>query len=214
MRFAFSTNGHSIIEYDGISYIEQEVDRFPSPEELWLRLKKEEQIPDDVEEKILEPLFHLPDKIPRYYQEIAINRAICEIYRGKRRILLTLATGTGKTFIAFQIIWKLWNQRWTRPGERRRPKVLYLADRNVLIDDPKDKMFTIFGDARWKVQGEVIKSRDIYFATYQSIARDERRPGLYKEFGKDFFDFIVVDECHRGSARDDSNWREILDFFD
>jgi type I restriction enzyme R subunit len=213
LRFAFSTNGYSIIEYDDISYIEQEVDKFPSPEELWLRLKQEEQIPDDVEQKLLEPLFHLPDKIPRYYQEIAINRAIREIFRGKRRILLTLATGTGKTFIAFQIIWKLWNQRWNRKGEHRRPKVLYLADRNVLIDDPKDKMFTIFGDARWKIQGEVLKSRDIYFATYQAIARDERRPGLYKEFGQDFFDFIVVDECHRGSARDDSNWREILEFF-
>src|SRR5450759_3193109 len=214
LQFAFSTNGYSIIEYDDISYIEQEVDKFPSPEELWLRLKQEEQIPDDVEQKLLEPLFHLPDKIPRYYQEIAINRAIRETYRGKRRILLTLATGTGKTFIAFQIIWKLWNQRWNRAGEHRRPKVLYLADRNVLIDDPKDKMFTTFGEARWKVQGVVKKSRDIYFATYQAIARDERRPGLYKEFGKDFFDFIVVDECHRGSARQDSNWREILDFFD
>jgi type I restriction enzyme R subunit len=213
LRFAFSTNGHSIIEYDDISCMEREVDKFPSPEELWLRLRQEELIPDDVEEKILEPLFHLPDKIPRYYQEIAINRTIRDIFRGRQRILLTLATGTGKTFIAFQIIWKLWNQRWNRKGEHRRPKVLYLADRNVLIDDPKDRMFTIFGDARWKVQGEVLKSRDIYFATYQAIARDERRPGLFKEFGKDFFDFIVVDECHRGSARDDSNWREILDFF-
>lgn len=214
LRFAFSTNGYSIIEYDDISCIEQEVDKFPSPEELWLRLRQEERIPDEIEEKILEPLFRLPDKIPRYYQEIAINRGIREIFQGKRRILLTLATGTGKTFIAFQIIWKLWNQRWNRKGEHRRPKVLYLADRNVLIDDPKDKMFTIFGDARWKVKGEVLKSRDIYFATYQAIARDARRPGLYKEFGKDFFDFIVVDECHRGSARDDSNWREILEFFE
>jgi type I restriction enzyme R subunit len=213
LRFAFSTNGYSIIGYDDISCIEQEVDKFPSPEELWLRLKQEEQIPDDVEQKLLEPLFHLSDKIPRYYQEIAINRAIREIYRGNRHILLTLASGTGKTFVAFQIIWKLWNQRWNRSGAYRRPKVLYLADRNVLIDDPKDKMFATFGDARWKVQGQVLKSRDIYFATYQAIARDERRPGLYKEFGKEFFDFIVVDECHRGSAREDSNWREILEFF-
>lgn len=214
LRFAFSTNGHSVIEYDDISRTEQEVDKFPSPEELWLRLKQEEQIPDEIEQKILEPLFHFPDKIPRYYQEIAVNRAIREIYQGNRRILLTLATGTGKTFIAFQIIWKLWTHRWNRAGAYRRPKVLYLADRNVLIDDPKDKMFATFGEARWKVRGEVLKSRDIYFATYQAIARDERRPGLYKEFGNHFFDFIVVDECHRGSARDDSNWREILEFFD
>ncbi len=124
-----------------------------------------------------------------------------------------MATGTGKTFVSFQIIWKLWDTRWNRTGEHRRPRVLYLADRNILVDDPKDKTFASMGDARIKIEGEAIKSREIYFATYQAIAKDERRPGLYKQYSRDFFDLIVVDECHRGSARDESNWREILDYF-
>ena len=213
LRFAYATNGHEIIEYDDTTHLEQQVETFPSPTELWSRLKENEQIPDEVEEKLLEPFFNLPDKMPRYYQEIAINRTIKEIYQGGRRILLTLATGTGKTYIAFQIIWKLWNQRWNRDGGYRRPKILYLADRNILIDDPKDNLFAVFGDARWKIERRAVKSRDLYFATYQAIASDERRTGLYRSYARDFFDFIVVDECHRGSARDDSNWREILNYF-
>lgn len=124
------------------------------------------------------------------------------------------SAGTGKTVIAFQICYKLWNSRWNRTGEYRRPRILYLADRNILVDDPKDKIFTPFGDARWKIEGKAEKSRQMYFATYQAIARDERRPGLYREFAKDFFDLIIVDECHRGSARDESNWREILEYFE
>ncbi|MGH7183121.1 MAG: EcoAI/FtnUII family type I restriction enzme subunit R, partial [Nitrospiraceae bacterium] len=158
---------------------------------------------------------HLSGKSPRYYQEIAINRTVQSILQGKRRILLTMATRTGKTVVAFQICWKLWQARWNRPGEYRRPKILYLADRNILIDDPKDKIFTPFGDARWKIEnGEINKGREMYFAIYQSLAKDERRPGLYKEYARDFFDLIVVDECHRGSAKDESNWREILDYFE
>lgn len=125
-----------------------------------------------------------------------------------------MATGTGKTVVAFQICWKLWSSRWNRTGEHRRPKMLYLADRNILIDDPKDKIFAAMGDARWKIEnGEASKSREMYFAIYQAIAKDERRPGRYKEYPRDFFDLIIVDECHRGSARDVSNWREILEYF-
>jgi|Deesub1362A_J573_1020465.scaffolds.fasta_scaffold02610_4 type I restriction enzyme R subunit len=213
LKFAYSTNGHGIIEHDYITGLEKELDRFPSPEELWNRFKESEGIASDIEDKLLLSYFNLPGKQPRYYQEIAINRAVKAVLQGKRRILLTLATGTGKTYIAFQIIWKLWNARWNRTGEYRKPKVLYLADRNILIDDPKDKTFAVFGDARWKIKGKVVKSREIYFSTYQAIARDERRPGLYREYPPDFFDLIIVDECHRGSARDDSNWREILEYF-
>lgn len=213
LRFAYATNGHEIIEYDDTTHLEQYIETLPSPTELWSRLKENEQIPGEIEERILEPFFNLPDKAPRYYQEIAINWTIKEIYRGGKRILLTLATGTGKTYIAFQIIWKLWNQRWNRGSEYRRPKILYLADRNILIDDPKDNLFAVFGDARWKIGRRAVKSRDLYFATYQAIASDERRTGLYRSYAQDFFDFIVVDECHRGSARDDSNWREILNYF-
>ena len=126
-----------------------------------------------------------------------------------------MATGTGKTAVAFQICWKLWNARWNRTGEHRRPRILYLADRNILVDQPKDGIFAPFGDARCKIEGgEAVKSREMYFAIYQALARDERRPGLYREFPADFFDLVIVDECHRGSARDDSNWREILAYFD
>lgn len=126
-----------------------------------------------------------------------------------------MATGTGKTVVAFEICWKLWSSRWNRTGEHRRPRILYLADRNILIEDPMAKTFAPFGDARWKIEnGQAVQSREIYFAIYQAIARDERRPGLYREFAPDFFDLIIVDECHRGSAREDSNWREVLEYFE
>lgn len=105
----------------------------------------------------------LPGKIPRYYQEIAINRTIKSILQGKKRVLLTLATGTGKTFISYQIIWKLWNTRWNRTGEHRRPKVLYIADRNILVDDPKDKTFASMGDARIKIEGEAHQKQGSIF---------------------------------------------------
>jgi type I restriction enzyme R subunit len=126
-----------------------------------------------------------------------------------------MATGTGKTVVAFQICWKLWSAKWNAKGDpTREPRILYLADRNFLVDDPKDKIFSPFGDARHKIEGGVaVFSRELYFATYQSIAKDERRLGLYKEFDPDFFDLIIVDECHRGSAKEDSNWREILEYF-
>lgn len=213
LKFAYSTNGHGIIEHDYITGLERELAKLPSPEDLWSRLKESEGIQSEIEAKLLGPYYALPGKKARYYQEIAINRAVQAVLEGKRRILLTLATGTGKTYIAFQVIWKLWNTRWNRAGEYRKPKVLYLADRSVLIDDPKDKTFSGFGDARWKITGKVVKSREIYFSTYQAIAKDERRPGLYREYPSEFFDLIIVDECHRGSARDDSNWREILEYF-
>ena len=215
LKFAYSTNGTGIVEFDFITGLEQEVRTFPSPENLWARLRSFEGFRNEV---VTEPLLAPSDlstgRMPRYYQEIAINRAVQAILQKTKRILLTMATGTGKTFVAYQICWKLWNSRWNRSNEYRRPKILYLADRNVLVDDPKDKTFAKFGDARWKIEnGEAKKGRDIYFSTYQSLARDERRPGLYKEYASDFFDLVIVDECHRGSARDESNWREILEHF-
>ncbi len=216
LKFAYSTSGHGIVEFDFLTGQERNLEAFPSPKELWSRLRTGEKLKDDtVADRLLTPYNHLSGKSPRYYQEIAINRTVQSILQGKRRILLTMATGTGKTVVAFQICWKLWQARWNRPGEYRRPKILYLADRNILIDDPKDKIFTPFGDARWKIEnGEVNKGREMYFAIYQALAKDERRPGLYKEYARDFFDLIVVDECHRGSAKDESNWRDILDYFE
>jgi type I restriction enzyme, R subunit len=214
LRFAYSTNGKGIIEYDFTTGVEKPMDTFPTPEDLWARLRAAEgQLDPQKTAQILEA-FHLTGKTPRYYQEIAIRRAVEAILKGRRRVLLTMATGTGKTFVAFQICWKLWSGRWNAEDEFRRPKILYLADRNILVDEPKDKMFAAFGDARCKIEGGVApKSREMYFAIYQALARDEVRPGLYREYPPDFFDLILVDECHRGSASDDSNWREILEYF-
>ncbi len=214
LKFAYATNGHGIVEHDFFTGKDTDLISFPTPKEIWDRLQKAENISPEISERVLAPYYHLSGKSPRYYQEIAINRTVQAILQGKKRVLLTLATGTGKTVVAFQICYKLWNSRWNRTGEYRRPRILYLADRNVLVDDPKDKIFTPFGDARHKIEGEAVKSREMYFATYQSIARDERRPGLYREYARDFFDLIIVDECHRGSARDESNWRDILEYFE
>lgn len=216
IRFAYATNGVEIIEIDYTTGVERPVSAFPSPEELWQRQRVAEGLTDDmVVEKLLTPAY--PDKAKplRYYQEIAVNRAVRGVVLGRKRILLTLCTGAGKTAVAFQIAWKLWSARWNTKGKTRKPKILFLADRNVLVDDPMAKDFSVFRDARHKIMGgDASKSRDIYFATYQSMARDENRPGLYREYPTDFFDLIIVDECHRGSARDDSNWREILEWFE
>jgi type I restriction enzyme R subunit len=214
LKFAYATNGHGIIEFDYLTGLEQEITQFPAPSELWERLATSQGLDEGKKTRLLTPFNHLSGKSPRYYQEIAINRAVQAILQGKKRVLLTMATGTGKTVVAFQICWKLWSARWNRTGEYRRPKILYLADRNILIDDPKDKIFAPFGEARHKIEnGVAIKSREMYFAIYQAIAKDERRPGLYREYAPDFFDLIIVDECHRGSAKDESNWREILEYF-
>jgi len=214
LKFAYATNGASIIEHDFLTGLDRELEDFPKPAELWERLRSAEGISEEIGERLLTPYYHLSGKSPRYYQEIAINVAVQAILQGKKRILLTLATGTGKTVVAFQICWKLTNSLWNRTGEHRRPRILYLADRNVLVDEPKGKDFAPFGDARHKIEGEAVKSREMYFAIYQAIAKDERRPGLYRDYPRDFFDLIVVDECHRGSARDESNWREILEYFE
>lgn len=216
LKFAYATNGEGIIEFDYTTGLEKEIESFPSPDALWKRFCAAESILDDsVKQRLLSPYHHTPGKTPRYYQEIAVNRSIEAILKGMKRVLLTMATGTGKTFVAFQICWKLWNTGWNRTGEHRRPRILYLADRNILIDDPKDKTFAPFGDARWKIEnGIATKSREMYFAIYQSLAKDENRPGLFKEYSPEFFDLIIVDECHRGSARDESNWREILEYFE
>jgi type I restriction enzyme R subunit len=215
LKFAYATNGHEILEYDYLTGQETTLDAYPTPEQLWQRLMAGSPLDQVAAQDFLTPSYHQSGMSPRYYQEIAINRTLLSILGGRKRTLLTMATGTGKTTVAFQICWKLWNARWNRDRAHRRPKMLFLADRNVLVDDPKDKDFAPFGEARDKIEGgHVFKSREMYFAIYQAIARDQNRPGLYKEYPPGFFDLIVVDECHRGSARDDSNWREILDYFE
>ena len=213
LKFAYSTNGPGIVEHDYVTGLESDLSGYPSPEEL-LRRDCESRGVDPSSVQVLAPYYHEPGRAPRYYQDISIHRATEAIVKGRHRVLLTLATGTGKTVVAFQICWRLWSTGWNRTGEYRKPRILYLADRNVLVDDPKDKIFAPFGDARHKIiGGDVRKSREMYFSTYQAIAHDEVRPGLYREFPRDFFDLVIVDECHRGSAKEQSNWREILEYF-
>jgi type I restriction enzyme, R subunit len=216
LPFAYATNGPEIIEFDYLLGREAIVTSYPSPDDLWARYRFSRGITDDKRaEQILSPINSVVKKGERYYAQIAINRAVEGIVQGTNRQLLTMATGTGKTAVAFQICWKLWNALWNRTGEHRRPKILFLADRNILVDDPKDGIFAAFGDARHKIEsGQVVKSREMYFAIYQALAGDANRAALHKEFPPDFFDLVIVDECHRGSARDDSNWRDILKWFE
>ncbi|WP_107789478.1 EcoAI/FtnUII family type I restriction enzme subunit R [Nitrosomonas nitrosa] len=212
LKFAYATNGHRIIEIDYTTGTEREVDRFATPAELWQRLIAATALPDPATPHLLESFNLISGKVPRYYQQIAINRVIEAILLGQKRVLVTLATGTGKTCVAFQLCWKLWNSRWNRTGEYRRPKILFLADRNILVDDPMAKMFAPFGDARHKIAGgDVSQSRDMYFGIYQALftANEE----VFRQYRPDFFDLIIIDECHRGSSRNDSNWREVLDYF-
>ena len=215
LTFAYATNGVEIIEFDYTTGVECRRSTFPEPDELWQRRCAAEHLGDTIITRQLLQACH-PDRTKplRYYQEIAVNRAVQAILQGKQRSLLTLCTGSGKTAIAFQVCWKLWSAGWNTKQTARKPKILFLADRNVLVDDPMAKDFRPFGDARHKIaEGQAVKSRDIYFALYQTMAGDENRPGLYREYPPDFFDLVIVDECHRGSARDDSNWRGILEWF-
>lgn len=212
LKFAYATNGHRIIEIDYTTGTEREVDRFATPAELWQRLTAATALPDPATHHLLEPFNLVSGKVPRYYQQIAINRVIEAILLGQKRVLVTLATGTGKTCVAFQVCWKLWSSRWNRTGEYRRPKILFLADRNILVDDPMAKMFAPFGDARHKINSsDVSQSRDMYFGIYQALSTANE--DVFRQYRPDFFDLIIIDECHRGSSRSDSSWRAVLDYF-
>lgn len=214
LPFAYATNGQSIIEIDCFAGTETERDDFPTPADLMARYRAGRGLDDSAAQRLLEPYNLGAGRPPRYYQHLAITRAIEAILAGRQRLLLTLATGTGKTAVAFQICWKLWSTRWNRSGEHRKPRILFLADRNFLVDDPKDVDFAPFGDARFKIEsGQVVQGREMYFAIYQALAEDERRAGLFKAYPSDFFDLVIVDECHRGSARADGAWRDILEHF-
>ena len=159
LKFAYATNGNTIIEYDFFTGLEQEVERFPTPDELWHRYQVGQGLSGDLVDARLVPDFHNPKKVPRYYQRIAIDRAIESILTGQRRNLLTLATGTGKTTVAFQICWKLWSAKWNiKKDPTRSTRILFLADRNVLVDDPMAKDFAPFDKARWKIEGEAMNA--------------------------------------------------------
>jgi type I restriction enzyme R subunit len=208
LKFAYASNGKEIIEHDFITGMEQEIDTFPSPDELWGRLQGTLQLPtpQDKTDALSAYFEEVGGKTPRYYQQVAINRAVNAVLRNESRILLTMATGTGKTFVAFQIAWRLWKTK-------RKKRILYLADRNVLIDQAKDRTFSPMGQALHKIRGRAVKSREVYFALYQALFGTGDGPNLYEQYPKDFFDLIVVDECHRGSANEEGNWRKILDYF-
>lgn len=213
--FAYATNGPEIVEYDDLTKLTTPVATYPSPETLWNRLRHAQGMTSSAEiDPLLAPDYPSPGRPPRFYQRIAINRAVQAIARGERRVLLTLATGTGKTTVAFQICWKLFESRWNLDGMIRRPRMLFLADRDVLVSDPLTDDFAPFGDARSRITGgNALPSRSVYFATYQALTGDGSGRPLYEAYPPDFFDIIVVDECHRGSAREDSVWRAILEYF-
>ncbi len=208
VKFAYSSNGKGIVEHDYITGHENDLAQFPSPDELWGRLRgvwgleKEKDATDALTAYFEE----IGGKTPRYYQQVAINQAVAAVLTGQSRILITMATGTGKTFVAFQIVWRLW-----KAGRKKR--ILYLADRNILIDQAKDLTFSPMGEALHKIKGRAVKSREVYFSLYQALDNPSALVPLYKQYPCDFFDLIIVDECHRGSARDESSWRGILEYF-
>ena len=213
INFAYATNGLKIEEYDFITKQQKTIEKFPTPQELLKRLKEHEELDDKQMEVLLAPFDRSsrdPAGVamePRYYQEIAINSATSSILAGKKRILLNLATGTGKTFIAFQIAKKVWST--TSPH----PKILFLADRNILLDQARNNSFESFGEARHRIQRHVETAYEMYFALYQSLDVDKEEGELYKQYDKDFFDYVIIDECHRGSSNEDGNWRKILEHF-
>ncbi|MBN1627374.1 MAG: DEAD/DEAH box helicase family protein [Deltaproteobacteria bacterium] len=211
---AVSSNGDGFIMHDrsGFTKIEQELsfDNFPTPSELWKIYKQYKKIETSEQEEIaaFDYFFDGSGRAPRYYQQIAINRTVEAIARGHNRILLVMATGTGKTYTAFQIIYRLW-----KSGYKKR--ILFLADRNILIDQTKRKDFKHFKDRMTIIKKKKIdKAYEIYLALYQGLTNYNEDKDAYREFSRNFFDLIVVDECHRGSADADSAWRAILEYFD
>lgn len=240
LAFAYATNGHQILEWDLFTNASRELDRFPTPEELWQRwqlnlqlneanLKQLKELrpiykPDLAEARRRNPLLHpyaaidaTRGKAPRYFQEAAIKEALLRIMRGQKYMLLTMATGTGKTFTAFQIVWKLLRSGWLRHQKGEQPgRVLFLADRVVL----RDQAYNAFGpfathasDPRFLVDGQKKLSlhRDLYFAIYQNLwGQDSKGHRIFEQFPRDFFDLIIIDEAHRSGF---GTWREILDYF-
>ena len=218
--FVFSSNGDAFVFHDktaadGVQETELPMTEFPSPQTLWAKYRAWRGLADNTEEIFLQDYYEA-GKTPRYYQQNAINRVLCRIAEGDNRVLLVMATGTGKTYTAFQIIWRLW-----KAGVKKR--ILFLADRDLLLNQTKINDFRPFGGAMARLSGKdgtlvrangkVDTSYEIYLALYQSLTGPEEKDKAYRLFTPDFFDLIVVDECHRGSADADSAWHEILKYF-
>lgn len=211
--FAYSSNGDAFLEHDrtvtsGPVTRELPLHAFPSPEELWARYRAAKGLTEPQVSVATQDYYDDGSrKPPRYYQTIAINRTVEAIARGENRILLVMATGTGKTYTAFQIIWRLW-----KSGAKKR--ILFLVDRNILADQTKTNDFKPFGTAMTKITNRTVdKSFEIYLCLYQAVTGTTEDKNIYKQFSPDFFDLVIVDECHRGSAADDAAWRQVLEYF-
>lgn len=212
--FAISSNGDGFLFHDrtGLTQpIERELSltEFPSLDDLWPLYQQWKGLVEATAIKLVEQPFYSDGsgKEPRYYQRVAINRAIEAIAKGQQRVLLVMATGTGKTYTAFQIIWRLWKAK-------AKKRILFLADRNILVDQTMQQDFAPFGEVMHKVTNrEAKKNYEIYLALYQAVTGREEWKQIYRQFPADFFDLVVIDECHRGSAADDSAWRDVLDYF-
>lgn len=226
LRFVYSSNWKEIYEFDLIAWKGDFIEKYPTPEELYNKIFS--QI-NHTKEKLLQEPFYLSDKKPRYYQEIAIQKTMEAIWDGKKRILLTLATWTWKTVIAFQTVYKLFHSRWSLDGIWvRRPRILFLADRNILVDQAMNTFNPLEKDII-KINWTEIKKRwwkvptnaNVFFAIYQALVGwvseddpNETLEAYYNRYDRDFFDAIIIDECHRWWAREDGNWAEILKYFD
>ena len=211
--FAFSSNGDAFFEHDRTGKrtpVEDEIPltSFPTPAELWQRYADWKGLTGELT-RVIEQPYHedTSGREPRYYQVRAINRVVEAIARGRARALLVMATGTGKTFVSFQIIWRLWKAKLKK-------RILFLADRDVLLQQARQNDFKHFGGAMTRIENRrVDKAFEVYLALYQAISGTDEQADIFKQFSPDFFDLIVVDECHRGSAADNSAWRVILDYF-
>ncbi|PFG53079.1 LOW QUALITY PROTEIN: type I restriction enzyme R subunit [Marinobacter sp. LV10R520-4] len=211
--FVFSSNGDGFLFHDRTGLFGQtettlQLSEFPSPETLWNLYCQYKGISGQARKIVEQPYYDDGSgRTPRYYQTVAVNRTVEAVAKGQNRILLVMATGTGKTFTAFQIIWRLWKAK-------QKKRILFLADRNILVDQTKNNDFKPFGQAMTKVTNRTVDpSYEIYLSLYQAVTGSEEEQNIYKQFSPDFFDLIVIDECHRGSASVDSAWRQILDYF-
>lgn len=212
--FAISSNGDAFLIHDrtGITQpVERELQlgKFPSLDDLWPFYQQWKGLAAPEAVKLVEQPFYTDGsgKEPRYYQRVAVNRAVEAIAKGQQRVLLVMATGTGKTYTAFQIIWRMWKAK-------AKKRILFLADRNILVDQTMQQDFAPFGEVMHKITNrEIKKNYEIYLALYQAVTGKEDWKQIYRQFPADFFDLVVIDECHRGSAAEDSAWREVLEYF-
>lgn len=212
IQFVYSSNGAGFLEHNRLKNdgnVEQSIDlsSFPSPQALYERYKSQKEITPEVEGVVLQDYFeNVSAHAPRYFQQVAINRAVEAVARGQKRILLVMATGTGKTYTAFQIIWRLWKSR-------KKKRILFLVDRTALADQTYSGEFRHFGEAMTKIEGpNVNPAYEIYIALYQGLMGGQDLE-KFKQFSPDFFDLVIVDECHRGAAREDALWRSIIEYY-